>query len=153
MSLFAHSLLVTRLKALTAVSDIVGTRVYPIIAPQGTKYPCVVYQVLSNEPLGNDLDGTDETFKLTVRISALSLTSAGEQGYKNAWDLAAAIIGDCAATNPSGLSGWADSYGNVWHMTSAFDEVGTIMAGRDQFDAFVVNLVLEQTYSITEDEE
>ena len=145
---WAHTLLVARLKALTAVQAIVGDKVFPIIAPQGTGYPAVVYQVMDNEP-ELTANGTTDTFTMRVRVSALALTGDGENGYSNAWDLAAAVVGDCSAT-PSGLNGWADSYMNIWHLERMFDEIGEIVVGRETFDAFCVNMIFRQVYALGE---
>lgn len=141
-----HAKLVARLKSISAVTALVGSKVFPILAPQGTQYPCVVYQVIGNSP-ETTLDGSTTTFTMRVRVSCLSLTTAGEQGYKGAWDLAAAIIGDCDST-PTGLNGWVDSDGLIWHLEDCFDEIGDIMYGRDQMEAFVVNQVYLVEYGV-----
>ncbi len=144
-----HALLVAQLKSLSAVQAIVGAKIFPIIVPQstGTQYPAVVYQVIGNDP-ENIADGTTGSFTMRVRVSCLSLTTAGQQGYTNAWALADAVIGNCEPVNPSGLAGWTDSSGNVWMLEESFDEIGTIISGRDQFEAFVVNLIFLVQYSI-----
>ena len=145
-----HALLVAQLKSLPAVQAIVGTSVYPIIVPQnmqGQGYPAVVYQVVGNTP-ENYADGTTGSFTMRVRISCLALTTAGQQGYSNSWALAEAIIGNCEPTSPSGLAGWNDGSGNVWMLEECFDEIGTILAGRDQFEAFVVNLIFLIQYAV-----
>ena len=146
-----HAELVAHLKSLSAVSAIVGTKIYPIIVPQGMYYPAVVYQVIGNTP-ENVADGTTGTFTMRVRISCLSLTTAGQQGYSNAWRLAEAVIGNCDPVAPTGLAGWIDpsttnTDKRVWMLEECFDEIGTIIAGRDQYEAFVVNQIYLVQYA------
>ena len=147
-----HAELVAKLKSLTAVQAIVGTKVFPIIVPQIDKYPAIVYQVIGNTP-ENFADGTTGTFTMRVRVTCLSLTTAGQQGYTNAWALAEAVIGNCDPIAPTGLAGWVDpsSTGTdkrVWQLEECFDEIGVIMRGRDQFEAFVVNEIYLVQYAI-----
>jgi hypothetical protein len=44
-----EAFLFQRLTSQTAVSSLIGSRVYPLIAPQGTPLPLVVYQRTSVE--------------------------------------------------------------------------------------------------------
>jgi len=39
----------TRLEAVTAVTDLVGTRIYPSVMPQPPTYPAIVFELVSNE--------------------------------------------------------------------------------------------------------
>ena len=145
-----HSLLVARLESLPAVQTIVGTSVFPIIVPQNNTssgYPAVVYQVIGNTP-ENYADGTTGSFTMRVRISCLALTGPGLQGYTNAWALAEAVIGNCDPTTPTGLAGWDDGSGNIWMLEESFDEIGTIMTGRDQYEAMIVNMIFLIQYSV-----
>jgi hypothetical protein len=48
----AEEVLVARLKATPGVTALVGTRVYPMEAPQGAPTPWIVYQRVSTNPFG-----------------------------------------------------------------------------------------------------
>ena len=138
-----HALLVARLKAIGTTA---GVKVFPLIAPQGTGYPCIVYQVIGND---NEVvsHGGIPDFQMRVRVTCLALSRGGEAGYTNAWTLAEAVIGDCSAT-PSGMVGWVDANGQQWNLESCFDEVGEIVSGRETFEAFVVNQVYSVFYQV-----
>ena len=69
--------LVAKLKSLEAVTALIGQSVWPIIAPQGTAYPHLVYQVLSDDPV-NSAGGTTPTSNMKIRIAALALVSGGQ---------------------------------------------------------------------------
>ena len=139
--------LVAKLKSLEAVTALIGQSVWPIIAPQGTAYPHLVYQVLSDDPV-NSAGGTTPTSNMKIRIAALALVSGGQSAYTAAWALASAVRGDCDPAAPTGISGWQDDQGSVWHLEDCFDEMGTITAGTDAFDAYVANLVFNVWYTV-----
>ena len=139
--------LVAQLKTLAAVTELIGSAIFPMIAPQGTAYPHLVYQVLSDTPV-NSAGGATPTSNMKIRVAALSLASGGQSAYAAAWALASAVRGDCAVSEPSGISGWRDPAGSIWHLEDCFDEMGTIVSGSDTFDAYVCNLVFSVWYTV-----
>lgn len=132
--------LTTRLNAISALTAIVGQNIVPAILPGTKHYPAIVYQVLSNQPV-NDADGSSNSFLMKLRISAIGLTiGAPSPPYDLVWAAAMAIAGDAEAEAPTGLSGWIDSEGSVWHVEDMFDEAGEIQLGTDTLYAYVVNI-------------
>lgn len=65
--------LVAWLKSDPGVVAAVGTRVYPLVIPQGkNKIPAITYQVIT-DPHDDDLDGPTGTAEATVQIAAVAL--------------------------------------------------------------------------------
>lgn len=81
------------LKDDSAVSSIVGTRVYPIILPQGETSPSVVYHIIS-EDTDYNMDGPSGLVQTRMQLDAVALTQTG------AFDLA-----DVVKNVLSGFSG------------------------------------------------
>jgi hypothetical protein len=66
-----------RLTTVTAVTDLVADRVYPIIAPQNARtYPQVVYQISGEEHPGH-YTGTSGLGKATVTVACIARSYAG----------------------------------------------------------------------------
>ncbi len=123
-----NTLMVAKLKALSDVSDLVGTRVYPMKAPQDVDLPYIVYQQISRTP-ENHATGTTQTNFQRIQVSCWA------EDYDGAQALALAVRGDEDPTSPTGLAGWNDSNSDVWHLQSEIDDVESIKDGQDEFEA------------------
>ena len=86
--------IVAKLKATTTVTDLIGSRVYPVSPPHGVTLPYVVYQIISDVPV-NHSTGEDDTHNARVQIDCVDDT------YSVAWSVAGAI--------QTALAGWSDS--------------------------------------------
>ena len=138
--------LLAKLAAMPAVTAIVGAKRYPMVVPQGVKYPALCFQVLENSP-ENSADGATKTFHCVLRLAAISPTSEGLQAYTACWRLAATCIGDSDPTAPSGVSGWTHDEASLCCCRTIRRD-GQIVAGQDVFDAFVVNELYEVFYEL-----
>jgi len=119
-----EEIFVARVKAIAGVAALIAGRVYPVVPPEGVTLPCVTYEA-SDNPVNSarGATGTHET-----RITATLMAST----YTDVKTLAAALVGDESETQtPTGLSGWSDADGNVWHLDNQRDEPGGIIAGQD----------------------
>jgi len=133
--------LVARLKSLPGVTELVGGNVFGAIVPDIKSYPAIVYQVLSNPP-ANDADGSCNQYMMRLRITAIALSIGGKMPpYDAAWAIAMAIVGDAENEDgPTGISGWIDDAGSVWHVQDMFDEAGAIELETGDFWAYCVNI-------------
>ena len=141
-----QSRLLTRLLALPAVTAIVGAKVFAELVPGPPDYPAVVFKVLSDEPV-NDANGGSNSYTMKLQVSCLAIGGQGSGPYTRVWALAAAVRGDAEnSAGPTGLSGWKDAEGSVWHLIDSFDEAGEIREGTNTFWAFVVNQLYTVQY-------
>jgi hypothetical protein len=108
--------LVARLKATAGVTAIVGTKIYPMLAPQSATIPYIVYEKTLDSPV-NDANGTGSTSQKRYTVACFAAT------YDGAQTLGAAV--------QAALSGWKDSSNCIWHLDTSSDEVGEVMSGRD----------------------
>jgi hypothetical protein len=141
--------LITQILGLTAVKTLGLTAIYPLKIPQGKPYPGVVYQVIRDWP-EDDSSGRAAGHHIRIRITCLAQESTGAPGYAAVRAMASAIEGDSnpnPATLPSGIAGWKDGEGNVWRKLESFDEMGSVVEGSDQFEAYGINIVFETAYS------
>lgn len=115
--------LVAKLKATTAVTDIVALRIYPMSAPQGEALPYIVYEITLDNPI-NHATGTTGTASMRLAVSCLAATYAGAK------TLAAAVA--------TALSGWTDDSGCLWHLDSSSDDIGETQVGRDVPEFYAV---------------
>lgn len=65
----------SRLTTHAGTSALVGTRVYPVIAPQNAQYPCIVYQRIS----GTEQMGTTQIREARYQLSCWGETFASAQ--------------------------------------------------------------------------
>lgn len=65
----------TRLTTHSGTAALVGTRVYPVIAPQNAQYPCIVYQRIS----GTEQMGTTQIREARYQLSCWGETFASAQ--------------------------------------------------------------------------
>jgi len=113
---------VARVKTITSVAALVDDRVYPVMPPEGVTLPCIVYE--SNDTAVNSAGGATGTHETRITAYLMASTYAGVKA------LASAMVGDESAS-PTGLSGWSDSSGNIWHLDTQRDEPGEIISGQD----------------------
>jgi hypothetical protein len=144
--------LVAKILSLPAVKAIGITKVYPLkipMAPNG-QYPGIVYQLMDDRPVDDSM-GRAEGHQATIRVTCLARESTGVPGYSAVKTIATAIEGDSnpdPTKTPSGISGWVDTEGNVWTKENSFDEMGSIIEGSDDFEAYAINLIFKTAYSV-----
>ena len=117
-----YTRLVARLKATSAVTALVGTRVHPMFAPTNT-LPAIVYEVVGDEP-ENHSTGTTTTKNVRIEVTCYASTYAGAKAL--------------AAVVETALSGWTDDSGDVWHLDTATDDAGEVQAGANVLTFYAV---------------
>lgn len=118
-----ETILVARLKAVTGVTDLVSTRIWPGYRKEGTALPAVVYEMTGEEVI-NFAGGTTGTAETHITLSCIAST------YSGAKALAAAVA--------TALSGWADANGCIWHLDNQADDFGEIISGQDVLEYYAV---------------
>ena len=112
--------LVAKLSGTSAVTDLVGDRIYPITARQGVALPYVTYQLISGAPV-NHAAGTTTTEECRIQVDNYASTYSGVKA------LAAAV--------EDALSGWSDAAGTppitMCHLESRADLSEPIEPGSD----------------------
>ena len=105
MALDVHERMVTRLKAVSAVTDLVGAstaaRIRPMRLNQADELPAIVYQLVGSYR-SNITTGTSTTASSRFRVHCL------DDSYDGVHVLSEAVEG--------ALSGWNDSASGVWHL-------------------------------------
>ena len=96
----------SKLSAATAVTALVGTRIYPMYLPQNAVYPAVVYTV-DNEPLDREKDVVAYLDRATVRFHIWASAAQGENGYGSVEDIDAAIRDTLDFAGPETAGGLA----------------------------------------------
>lgn len=106
-----EEVVVARLESITAVTDIVGDRIYFQILPQGVEYPAVLVG-----PVGENSDynlrGPVDLGEARVQVDAYVAETSGGDAATTANVLSAAIHGNGLGTSASGLSGWIGVVGS-----------------------------------------
>jgi len=120
--------LAAKLKDTAGVTALVSTRIYPMYRP-GTVLPAIVYEVSQDIP-SNYAGGTTDTSQMFLAVDCIASTYAGARAL--------------SAVVESTLSGWTDSDGRVWHLTSTSDDVGDPMTGQSVPEYFAVT----HTYTV-----
>lgn len=143
-----ETVLVARLKAMTGLTALVSTRIWPLTAPQGAALPLVLYELVS-ETLVNDSTGTTKTRECEFRIVAFAEANDSASGYSAMVAVADAIKGDEARTSGTGLSGWTDAAGDVWHLMSQSDNSGELEAGTDVLQVYAREMVFNVWHTAT----
>ena len=69
-----------KLSATTAVTDLVGTRIYPVFLPQNAEYPAIVF-LADNVPHTNTKDTPADLDRATVTFHYWASAAQGENGY------------------------------------------------------------------------
>jgi hypothetical protein len=123
--------LVAKLKGMASVSALVGSRIWPMRAPQGQSKPYIAYRVVDRVPI-NHAAGTTASNYMRIQLDLCSPT------YDGAIALASAVRGDEDEETPTGLSGWIDGDGRLWHLEMEQEDADDEMPGRDEPEAFRV---------------
>lgn len=100
----------SRLMAMTAVTALVGTRVYMLVLPQHPTLPAVRVQRIDGLR-GQHLRGPDGVTRTRVQVDAYA-DAGGADGYGSVTALAAAILGNGLGSSASGLWGWIGTIGS-----------------------------------------
>jgi len=79
-----------KLTAATAVTDLVGTRIYPVFLPQNAEYPAIVYLV-DNEPHTVTKDTPADLDIARVKFHFWASAAQGENGYQSVEDIDYAV--------------------------------------------------------------
>lgn len=116
-----------KLTATTAVTDIVGQRVYPIKVTQGTALPYITYQTISDVSI-NHSTGATETNSTRIQVDCWAAT------YDVARTLAKAV--------KEALKNWTDAAGDPAisssHYDAGSDAPEDVLPGEDRLAAFRV---------------
>lgn len=103
-----HTRIVARLKAVTAVTALIGTgndaKIYPINAPQDTDGDYITHQTVSDESINASVGATGTKH---CRLQIISWSD----DYDGARALAAAVEGDGDPSAPTGIAGWTIASG------------------------------------------
>lgn len=75
--------LYTVLSTNVAVAALVSTRIYPLLMPQNTAMPCVVYQRISSVPV-TSINGDSGLDSVRIQVSCWAGTFAGAKGLASA---------------------------------------------------------------------
>lgn len=126
--------LVARLKAL------LGSKVWPLIVPQGQTLPATVYELSTEQPV-NDSTGTTKARKKEFLVVPMAAASESQSGYDAMVALADLVIGNETRGSESGLSGWTDADGDVWHLDSVSDTLGEMLMGEDVLRVYAREMI------------
>jgi len=121
------------LKALSAVTDLVDAKITPVKARQRAALPYITYQRISRVP-ANHSTGTTATNETRIQVDCCAAT------YDGALALADAVRGDEDETEPTGLSGYNDPSGSVWHLENESDFTAPLRSGQDEVEAHIVSM-------------
>jgi hypothetical protein len=99
-----------RVESLSAVTAIVGTRVWLDKLPQNPTFPAVLVRLVS-DPRGQHLRGPDGLPVARVQVDAIAKEGSTDV-YMVATELEQAIFGDGLGRTASGLFGWVGSIGS-----------------------------------------
>ena len=64
-----------RLSTYTDLTDLIGTKIYPALIPQGAVYPCMTYQRITTN-FNHHLDGTNALEYTTIQFNIYHTTIA-----------------------------------------------------------------------------
>lgn len=125
--------LYSKLSNTSAVTALVGTRIYPVFIPQNAAYPCIVYMV-ENAPLDPSKThiGTHDIAKVTLHI-----WQEAREG-QNAYD----VLDSIDAAVRTALDGATGTAGGV------NAEVIQYLGSRDGRDEQMLAYLRETTYNI-----
>ncbi len=96
-----------RLQTLSAVTSIVGARIYQLRLPQNAELPAVRVQLISEQTSYHGRGGSG-MYRSRVQVDAYAQEGSGSDPYGGAMDLGDAIHGDDAG---AGLSAWQGEAG------------------------------------------
>lgn len=75
MSQDIETAIVTRMRGFTGIGDVVGTRIYPDIAPEKAAYPFLTYQLISDNEI-QGLEGSHGLLHPRITIKCFDTKSA-----------------------------------------------------------------------------
>ena len=99
-----------RLLAITAVTDLVGTRIYILTLPQTPTWPAIRVALI-DEPVTSAVDGETALAQARIQVDAWVDATAADP-YTAAATLATAIHGNGSYTAPTGLEHWHGAIGS-----------------------------------------
>jgi hypothetical protein len=97
---------IDRLEAVSAVTMLVGDRLYALKAPQQPTTPYIRVQRIST-PHDQHLRGPDYPARYRFQVDCCSAETSGDDPLGTAQELAMAVIGDGLGPTASGLFGWS----------------------------------------------
>lgn len=100
-----------RLSSVSAVSALVGTRVWAMILPQEPTFPCVRVSLVDDVPTMH-LRGVDQVMRARVQVDAVTDTRTSDDPYAVAHNVASAVFGGFSAGSALGLAGWSGTVGS-----------------------------------------
>lgn len=86
----APKIVINRLLAASGVTAIVGSRAFPILAPQNTQPPLIVVHLISTVDLGRTIDAAGDYFRSVVQVDCIAAGSPAAAGQ--VIDLGEAVI-------------------------------------------------------------
>jgi len=114
-----HTRLVAKLLATTAVTNLIGSAIYPITARQGAALPYITHQLISDNSV-NHSTGATETNHCSIQVDCWAAA------YDGARALGAAV--------KTALKSWSDQTGDPavrCHYASGSDAAEPVIAGQD----------------------
>lgn len=124
--------MIERLESLSAVTSVVGSRMYALKAPQSPTTPYLRVQRISS-PIDQHLRGPQYPAAFRFQVDCCSAETSGGDPLGTAQDLSAAVIGDGLGPGASGLFGWIGTLGGS-PTTIAVQNVELLHAGeREHF--------------------
>lgn len=69
-----ESTIYSRLSGFAGLTALVGTRIYPMILPQGATYPAVTYQRIATAPRDSCMSEDDGIVRANIQVTAWSET-------------------------------------------------------------------------------
>lgn len=100
-----------RLLAISAVTTLVGTRIYQLTLPQSVTWPAIRVQLISL-PIEGTVDGKCSLGIARVQVDAFVDVEAETNPYTAAIALADAIHGNGLSASPTGLHNWGGAVGS-----------------------------------------
>lgn len=79
--------LLAYLKANSELNSLIGGRIYPSVAPQNVTYPCIVYQMISNNDLssfGGEVYENRVRFQFDIYDARIGICKQVLASFKNA---------------------------------------------------------------------
>ena len=102
---------VARLESITALTALVGARIYNQVVPESPRYPLVRVAFIDDD-VPYHLRGPVGTKAARVQVDARASDESGADKKQTALNVMAAIEGDGLGRQATGLSGWIGSVGS-----------------------------------------
>ena len=123
---------IAKLKATTAITDLVNTRIYPAYRPEDSGLPAISYLEISDVGSGYT-GGAADTAEKTLDFTFYASTYSGLKALK------AIVI--------STLDGFTDADGNEWHAEEGSDGINDLTTGEGSPSIFTYSQVFSVWYS------